>query len=804
MKRIQPFACKSLFIGILLAGVLLAPNVFGRGGDRNRAGSRENIVALYPSSGDPCVVACNDSDLIPLASRGNGTTGNPYVIENLSILANHSIGINLSNTRVHVKIRNCTVVNGSWGISLSNVTNVVVDNCTVAGSEGAYPYGIGIVVANSSEAAITGSSVLDCDEGTVNIGENCSDLVIEGNFFRITHPLLQLHMLNGMDVLVVNNTFEGGWMSTLLVNVDNATLENNSFLEVSEFGIKATHCDDIQVINNSFIVTSGSYRKSISVQSSNDIAVNDNWFEYSSLANRPIMLKNISGIELKGNEMHDVEYCVEIEDCDSFSISMNVIEPLNSYDAFGLNLKNCSVGNVFENQFFEEHTLQIIVNETSSNINFSDNHIEGYFLCSDSSEVHLLNNTHDGNYGGGISTLYFTNVTGMTVSKSFYVDIQIMEYSGGIISDCVFFKVRMIDSNNTIWLGNDVIERGISLDHSSNNTFFNNTVTESIDYGVHLENESNYNNITGNVFHNVTSVSILVENSSQNVIAHNIIDESFVLDYIVETGSSTNNTFLNNTLVAYRPPYLFGSSSLHYHHEGVVLNWTGISWADSYWVFRDVVPFATTGGMLPVATIPGNTTSYTDHTPFNGVYYYTVVAGVPSTNTSMSECKPFTVTYLLGEPLVHAPKIKSSLTGAVRIRWEPVENATGYKICWSTTGEFDFDGIAMTKSLENVTSTSIKIYNYHGDVQFAVIATDGFSYSNQSNVIHTSIILTQGEFIALICALLTIGIPVTIPLVKTSRKVWKVKKQWEKGKGRDVEKTVDDDGCLARDFFDRD
>ncbi|MHA1683645.1 MAG: hypothetical protein ACTSUE_22090 [Promethearchaeota archaeon] len=27
-------------------------------------------VALYPSSGDPCVVACNDSDLIPLASRG--------------------------------------------------------------------------------------------------------------------------------------------------------------------------------------------------------------------------------------------------------------------------------------------------------------------------------------------------------------------------------------------------------------------------------------------------------------------------------------------------------------------------------------------------------------------------------------------------------------------------------------------------------------------------------------------------------------------------------------------------------------
>ncbi|MFW9928569.1 MAG: hypothetical protein ACFFD1_04180 [Candidatus Thorarchaeota archaeon] len=55
---------------------------------------------------------------------GDGTGGNPYIIENLTINTSltEPYGIFIANTNVSFIIRNCSIYNFSYGIALSNVT----------------------------------------------------------------------------------------------------------------------------------------------------------------------------------------------------------------------------------------------------------------------------------------------------------------------------------------------------------------------------------------------------------------------------------------------------------------------------------------------------------------------------------------------------------------------------------------------------------------------------------------------------------------------------------------------------------
>ncbi|MFX0099452.1 MAG: hypothetical protein ACFFCS_07715 [Candidatus Hodarchaeota archaeon] len=74
-------------------------------------------------------------------SGGNGTEGNPYIIENWQIQINfvsgNSPAIEINNTDVHFIIRNCKVWDSlsfgsnTWGIKLTNVTNGRIENCLI-------------------------------------------------------------------------------------------------------------------------------------------------------------------------------------------------------------------------------------------------------------------------------------------------------------------------------------------------------------------------------------------------------------------------------------------------------------------------------------------------------------------------------------------------------------------------------------------------------------------------------------------------------------------------------------------------
>ncbi|HUV61373.1 MAG TPA: right-handed parallel beta-helix repeat-containing protein [Thermoplasmata archaeon] len=93
-------------------------------------------------------------------SSGSGTSGDPYIIENLEIDGNGSMTcIWMVSTTKFVVIRDVVVNNGSFGIKLQEVENVRVDSCTMTN------HTVGIRVAYSDKSAVVGNTISGCDYG---------------------------------------------------------------------------------------------------------------------------------------------------------------------------------------------------------------------------------------------------------------------------------------------------------------------------------------------------------------------------------------------------------------------------------------------------------------------------------------------------------------------------------------------------------------------------------------------------------------------------------------------------------------
>ncbi|TFG27142.1 hypothetical protein EU527_18900, partial [Candidatus Thorarchaeota archaeon] len=91
------------------------------------------IISDSYTSHEPIIISSN-ADFISQGWPGNGTEGNPYVIEGLSI-TNSSACISISSTNVHFEVSNCLIYAPSYsssnGIELSDVTNGTIKECIV-------------------------------------------------------------------------------------------------------------------------------------------------------------------------------------------------------------------------------------------------------------------------------------------------------------------------------------------------------------------------------------------------------------------------------------------------------------------------------------------------------------------------------------------------------------------------------------------------------------------------------------------------------------------------------------------------
>ena len=141
-----------------------------------------------------------------------------------------------------------------------------------------------------------------------------------------------------------------------------------------------------------------------------------------------------------------------------------------------------------------------------------------------------------------------------------------------------------------------------------------------------------------------------------------------------ESGHSTEASGLLNAATA-APPTLVGTASTS--PAKVVLNWSAVTGATSYDIFRAV---AGTNNYVNYAS--STTTTYTDTAVTLGVSYtYYVDYNVGEHNAGDNSAVSNAVTLAIGGALLPSPSgLEASLSGGVTLTWNAVTGASGYNV----------------------------------------------------------------------------------------------------------------------------
>jgi parallel beta-helix repeat protein len=176
------------------------------------------------------IVIHGNSGFSSLGFTGQGDSGDPYLIEKLSITASNEECIVIRDTTAYFEVRDC-LISHEWtrshyvGIFFDNVAHGIVRNCII--NERSY----GISTENSSSCILTNNTISD-------------NLV--GAFLK-----------ESIDCILINNSASTNYYNGfLLTNSSTCILNNNSAFNNREEGFGLSHSYNCTLIDNT---ASGSY-----------------------------------------------------------------------------------------------------------------------------------------------------------------------------------------------------------------------------------------------------------------------------------------------------------------------------------------------------------------------------------------------------------------------------------------------------------------------------------------------------------------------------------------------------------------
>lgn len=147
---------------------------------------------ITASSAHPPISIYNNSQLVAFPNKsGNGTSGDPYVIQDLHVSVSSGNAIELAHVDLHLLMVNITVVSTSmfdYGIVLYNCTNVAVTNCTATGFNRGFFISVSkdLQVSGNTASAGTYGYFLSYLQGCNVTGNHARDNVQDGFLMTFT------------------------------------------------------------------------------------------------------------------------------------------------------------------------------------------------------------------------------------------------------------------------------------------------------------------------------------------------------------------------------------------------------------------------------------------------------------------------------------------------------------------------------------------------------------------------------------------------------------------------------------------
>ena len=250
-------------------------------------------------------------------TEGNGTSANPYVIQDWEINVNWADRISISDTDAHFVIRDVFLYNVGRrpedqlydGINLRNVTNGRVENAVLTNNFG--PVSISssanITVVNNNISANVFSVFVHSSRDVYVYGNVISsnnygiflssseNVTVEGNSAS-SNILSGIFLRSSTDVIIEANSLSGNGRGVHAEFSDNMTIRQNVISGHSDFGIRLESVSDSSILNNNL----SDNVNGIFLESSVNTSVSGNRVSLEAVG---IRLRFSVGITVSGNHV---------------------------------------------------------------------------------------------------------------------------------------------------------------------------------------------------------------------------------------------------------------------------------------------------------------------------------------------------------------------------------------------------------------------------------------------------------------------------------------------------------------------
>ena len=453
MKRIFTITTLTMLLIITFANFNSEANIEAIGNETNDSDSRiynsypiKNDLTIYSLTEHSSILIGSDGGFSSYSFSGDGSLGNPYLIENLNITSASGNAITISDTTVYFEIKNCYLDSNSNGIVLSDIapgTAVIEDNIIVDLEND------GIKMYNCPSTVIENNTIYNCKERGMNIYlcqntnftdnscYNCGFYILENSLEDYLSYTESNNRVNGQAFGWVVSAYGTGFGAPLygqiyFINCSTIFLEDTS-LSNSTIGFSAIFSSNV-IVRDCYFGNQSYY--GVNFYHSTDCLVENTIFE---------------------NNM----YSVNVENCNSVTVSFCEIKTsewgVYAFQSYNTYIHDCK---------FSETDYEGILIENTDAVTIWYNEFTN---CSDNMRLY---NAHS-------STVRFNTIS-YSINYGMYIE------------SCSSLDI----SNNTIYQTNI----GIYTYQTSASSFIYNLFQENIQEAIYIDIFCNLNLIYWNTF----------------------------------------------------------------------------------------------------------------------------------------------------------------------------------------------------------------------------------------------------------------------------------------------------------------